>query len=186
MDVFYDDYLKYEFESWKRKSIHHFFGIISGNIMRLISFFFLVDPNTFGANWFSFHCIKRLPLHRQLAVLISRQCIEWQKYLHIFATIFIYGMHISNTSSKYMDYTYSADEAIRMPLTVQSRNIIFHNGTVATATLGGKHIEVIITAIGFAISLVEAFLPELLTALCAEEVFHVPCFLQGGNAFLKK
>lgn len=103
---------------------------------------------------------------------------------------FRHDIHIGHAiypiPSERMDYTYSADEAIRMPLAVQSRNIIFHNGTVATATLGGEHIEVIIAAIGFAVPFMETIFTELLTALCAEEVFHVPCFLQCGNAFLKK
>ncbi|KYM93561.1 hypothetical protein ALC62_15919 [Cyphomyrmex costatus] len=82
--------------------------------------------------------------------------------------------------------TYPADEAVRMPLTIKRRYIIFHDSAVATTALGCKHVEVILAAIRFAVSLVEALLAELLAALGAEEVFSVPGLLQGGHTFLEK
>jgi uncharacterized DUF497 family protein len=72
-----------------------------------------------------------------------------------------------------------------MPLTVQSRNVILHDGTTATAALGREHIEVVVSAVRFAVPLVEALLAELLPALSAEEVFHVPRLLEGRHTFLQ-
>lgn len=73
-----------------------------------------------------------------------------------------------------------------MPLGVQGRNIIFHNGTVAAIALGREHIEIVIATIWFAIALMEALLAELLTALGAEEMLRVPGFIQSGDAFLNE
>lgn len=80
--------------------------------------------------------------------------------------------------------TYPADETIRMPLAVERRYIIFHNSAIATATFRREHVEIVLAAVGLAISLVEALLAELLAALSAEEVLGVPGLLQGGHAFL--
>lgn len=71
-----------------------------------------------------------------------------------------------------------------MPLSIQRRNIVLHNRSVASAAFGREHIEVIISAIRLPISLVEALLSELLSTLRAEEVFRVPGLLQGSHAFL--
>lgn len=71
-----------------------------------------------------------------------------------------------------------------MPLGVQSRDVVFHDWLVATSTLGGKHVEVIIATVRLSIPLMEAVLAELLTALSAEEVLRVPGLLQCRHAFL--
>lgn len=81
--------------------------------------------------------------------------------------------------------THPADEAVRMPLAVQRRYIILHDGAVTAAALGREHVEVVFATVGFTVPLVEAFLAELFAALSAKEVLGVPGFLQGGNAFLK-
>lgn len=72
-----------------------------------------------------------------------------------------------------------------MPLTVQRGYVIFYDRAIATAALRGKHVEEVLPAVGLSISLVETFLAELLATLRAEEVFRVPSFLQGGNAFVE-
>lgn len=72
-----------------------------------------------------------------------------------------------------------------MPLAVQRRYVVLHDGAVAAAALRCEHIEVVLPAVRLAVPLVEALLAELLAALGAEEVLRVPGLLQGGHAFLK-
>lgn len=84
------------------------------------------------------------------------------------------------------DDTYPTDEAVRMPLTVERRYIILHDSAITATALGREHIEIVLTAVGLAVSLVEALLAKLLTALGAEEMFGVPSLLQGSYAFLKE
>lgn len=81
--------------------------------------------------------------------------------------------------------TYPADKAVRMPLTVQRGYVVLHDGSIAAATLGREHVEVVLAAIRLAVPLVEALLAELLAALSTEKVLGVPRLLQGGHAFLK-
>lgn len=71
-----------------------------------------------------------------------------------------------------------------MPLAVESRHIVLHNGPVATGTLGREQIEVVVLAVGFSLLLMEAVFTELFAALGAEEMLRVPCLLQGGDAFI--
>jgi len=78
-----------------------------------------------------------------------------------------------------------ADEAIRMPLAVERRYVILHDGAIASAALWRKHIEVILPAVGLAVPLVKAVLAELLAALSAEEVFRVPRLLERCHAFIE-
>lgn len=73
-----------------------------------------------------------------------------------------------------------------MPLRVQGRDVILHNGAIAAIAFGSEHIKVIVTAIGFAITFMEAILAELLAALGTEEMFCMPGFVQSSNAFLWK
>jgi len=82
--------------------------------------------------------------------------------------------------------TYPADKAVRMPLTVECRYIVFHDSAVAATAFRCEHVEIILAAVGLAVSLVETFLAELLTALGAKEVFGVPSLLQSGHTFLEK
>lgn len=80
--------------------------------------------------------------------------------------------------------TYPADEAVRMPLAIQSRDVVFHDGPIASTAFWCKHIEVIVSAIGLSVPLMEAFLPELFTTLGAEKVLRVPGLLESRHAFL--
>lgn len=80
--------------------------------------------------------------------------------------------------------THPADEALRMPLGVECRDIIFHDGRVAATTLGRKHIEVILAAVRLPIPFVEALVPKRVAALCAEEVLRMPGLVQGSHTFL--
>lgn len=68
---------------------------------------------------------------------------------------------------------------------VQSGNIVFHDGFITRPTLGCEHVEVVVPTIWFSFTFMEAFFTELLAALGAEEVLHVPCLLQRGHAFLQ-
>jgi len=81
--------------------------------------------------------------------------------------------------------TYPADEAVRMPLRVQRRDVVLHDGPVAAIALRGKHLEVVVAAIGFAIALMESLLAELLAALGAEEVLRVPGLVQRRDALVQ-
>lgn len=72
-----------------------------------------------------------------------------------------------------------------MPLAVEGGDVVLHDGPVAAAALGREHVEVVVAAVGLAVTLVEALLAELLAALCAEEVLRVPGLLQRGHTFLK-
>lgn len=71
-----------------------------------------------------------------------------------------------------------------MPLAVQRRNVILHDGPIAPVTLWGEHVEVVVAAVRLAVTLVEPVLAELLTALGAEKVLRVPGFFQRSYAFL--
>lgn len=78
-----------------------------------------------------------------------------------------------------------AHETIRMPLAVQRRDVVLHDGPVAPVALGGEHVEVVVAAVRFPVALVEPILAELLAALGAEEVLRVPGLLQGRYAFIQ-
>ena len=82
--------------------------------------------------------------------------------------------------------TYPANKAISMPLTVQSRDIILHNWSVTTPTLGCKHIKIIIPTVWFAISFMESFLTKLFPTLGTEKMFSVPSFFKCSYAFLER
>jgi len=82
--------------------------------------------------------------------------------------------------------TYPANKAIGMPLTVQSRDIILHNWSVTTSTLGCKHIKIIIPTVWFAISFMKSFLTKLFPTLGTEKVFSVPSFFECSYAFLER
>lgn len=72
-----------------------------------------------------------------------------------------------------------------MPLRVERRDVVLHDGLAAAAALGREHVEVVGAAVGLALALVEPVLPELLAALRAEEVLRVPRLLQRRHAFLE-
>lgn len=72
-----------------------------------------------------------------------------------------------------------------MPLAVERGDVVLHDRPVAGAALGREHVEVVVPAVGLPLLLVEALLAELLAALGAEEVLHVPRLLQGRDAFLQ-
>jgi len=61
-----------------------------------------------------------------------------------------------------------------MPLGVEGRNVVLHDGRVAPATFWGEHVVVILSAVGLAVLLVETVLAERVPALGAEEVFGMP------------
>lgn len=71
-----------------------------------------------------------------------------------------------------------------MPLGVERRDVVLHDGAAAAAALGREHVKVVVLAVRLAVLLVEAVLAELLAALRAEEVLRVPRLLQRRHAFL--
>lgn len=86
----------------------------------------------------------------------------------------------------YERVTYPADETIWVPLAVECRYVILHNGAITAAALRSEHVKVILAAIRLAVSLVEALFAKLLAALSAEEMLGMPGLLQSSHAFLKK
>lgn len=78
-----------------------------------------------------------------------------------------------------------ADEALWMPLSVECRDVVLHDGGVAASTLGSEHVEVVVSAVRLAILLVETIVPEGVAALRAEEVIRVPRLVQRRHAFVK-
>lgn len=82
-------------------------------------------------------------------------------------------------------FAVSANEAVRMPLRVQCRDVILHDGAIATVALWCEHVEIIVATIWFAIAFMEAFLTELLTTLGTEKVLCMPSLVQSGDAFIQ-
>lgn len=78
-----------------------------------------------------------------------------------------------------------AHETLWVPLGVEGRDVVLHDGGVAARTLGGKHVVVVLAAVGLSVAFVEAFLAESIPALCAEEVLRVPRLVQGCYAFVQ-
>lgn len=72
-----------------------------------------------------------------------------------------------------------------MPLGVKGGNVVFHDGPIAGSALGSVQVEVVVATERLAVALMEAVLAELLAALGAEEVVHVPGLVQCGHAFLQ-
>jgi len=73
-----------------------------------------------------------------------------------------------------------------MPLAVECRYVILHNGAITAAALRSEHVKIILATIRLAVSLVEALFAKLLAALSAEEMLGMPGLLQSSHAFLKK
>lgn len=72
-----------------------------------------------------------------------------------------------------------------MPLGVQRRDVVLHDGPVAAAALGRKHVKVVGPTIRLSVALMEAILSKLLSTLRAEEVLRVPRLFQRSHAFLQ-
>lgn len=75
-----------------------------------------------------------------------------------------------------------ADKTVWVPLHIQGSYVIIHDGTMATSTLGGKHVKVVLGAVSLAVLLVEAVFAKVLAALSAEEMFWMPGLFQGSDA----
>lgn len=84
-----------------------------------------------------------------------------------------------------MRKTYPANETVWMPLTVQRRYIILHDGTITSTAFRSEHVEVILSAVRLPVPLVKSLFTELFATLGAKEVLRMPSFLQSGNTFLK-
>lgn len=78
--------------------------------------------------------------------------------------------------------TVCTHEAFRMPLCIQRRDKVLHDGPIATTASRSKHVKVVIATVGPAVLLVKAVLSKRLAALGTEEVFRVPGLVQGCYA----
>lgn len=81
--------------------------------------------------------------------------------------------------------TIPTDKALWMPLSIQCRNVILHDGPIAATTLGSKHLKIVSLAVGFSIFFMETFFPKLVTTLSTEKVFWMPGLVQGRHTFIK-
>lgn len=81
--------------------------------------------------------------------------------------------------------TVPADEALRVPLSTQSRNVAFSNSHSAAFALEGKHGQVILFTIWFTVLFLKSVLAELTTALRAEKMIRMPRLVQCSDAFIK-
>lgn len=73
-----------------------------------------------------------------------------------------------------------------MPLGVQGGDVVFHNGTIAAVAFGGEHFEIVVAAVRFAVTFMEAIFAKLLAALGTEEMLCMPGLIQSRNTFLKQ
>ena len=73
-----------------------------------------------------------------------------------------------------MKATYLTDKTLGMPLGIQRRDEVLHNGPVTAPASRSEHVKVVVAAIGLAVLLVETVVAERLPALSAEEVFRMP------------
>lgn len=83
-----------------------------------------------------------------------------------------------------MQFTYFAHKAIRMELTVERADVIFHDCTIAASALGSEHVKVVLFTVRLTVLFMKTIVAKLLTALNAEKVLGVPCFVHCSNAFL--
>lgn len=52
--------------------------------------------------------------------------------------------------------SYPTDKTFRVPQGVQGRNVVFQDGPGTASTLGSKHVEVVLAAVGFAVLLMKS------------------------------
>lgn len=71
-------------------------------------------------------------------------------------------------------FTFPAYEAIRVPLAIESRDVVLHDWSTAAATFRSKQLEVIVLTVGLAMLLMETIFTERVTAVGAEEVLRMP------------
>lgn len=80
---------------------------------------------------------------------------------------------------------FPAHEALRMPEGVEGRDVVLQDGPGTAATLGRKHVKVILPAVGLAIFLMEPFRTEEGATLGTEEVLGVPRSVKGCHHFIQ-
>lgn len=80
---------------------------------------------------------------------------------------------------------FHAYEALRVPLSTQRRYIVLHDWSIARATLGSKHFEVILPAVCPPFLFVKTFFPERAAALSAKEMLGVPGLVESRDTFVK-
>ena len=84
------------------------------------------------------------------------------------------AVEVEETATDERTAAVPAHETVRVPLRVQSRDVVLSDGVVAASALWGEQIEVVLPAVRFAIHLVVTLLSELGTTHAAEKVLRVP------------
>lgn len=77
-----------------------------------------------------------------------------------------------------------AAEALWMPLSIESGDVILHDWHSTATTLWCKHLKVILPAVCFSVLFMEVLISKHATTLGTEEMFRVPHALQGCDAFV--
>lgn len=78
-----------------------------------------------------------------------------------------------------------AHKAFRVPQGVEGRDVVLQDGTGTAATLGRKHIKIILPAVRLAVFLMEPFWTKEGSTLGTEEVFRVPRAVQRCHHFIQ-
>lgn len=140
--------------------------------------FLFVNANAWWTHGLAFHGIERFSTYRIFAILNFFYFLKGVREINSVSTFWEVGNIIDESWNRYKrKNNYPADEAIRMPLRVQRRNIILHYSAITAVALGRKHIKVIVAAIWLAVTLMEAVLAELLATLGTEEMLRMPRLL---------
>ena len=80
--------------------------------------------------------------------------------------------------------TSGTNEASNTPLCIQRRNIVFHNGYIATSTFGSKRAKITAFAISFTVFFMKSIVAKRWAALKADKTLWVPGSIQGGDTFV--
>lgn len=78
-----------------------------------------------------------------------------------------------------------AHKTLRMPQGVEGRDVVLQDCPGTAATLGSKHVEVILPAVGLAVFLMEPFRTKKGATLGTEEVLGVPRPVKGCHHFIQ-
>lgn len=81
---------------------------------------------------------------------------------------------------------YLAREALGVPLSIQSRDEALHDGLVTALAAWGVVLVIALPTEGLALLFMETFRTKLLSTESAEEVFWMPCLVQGTHHSLEE
>lgn len=81
---------------------------------------------------------------------------------------------------------YLAREALGVPLSIQGRDEALHDGLVTAFAAWGVILVIALPTKGLALLFMETFRTKLLSTESAEEVFWMPCLVQGTHHSLEE